>query len=257
MTSLRSSVSIDFGGVSFPLSTVTSNSSSPSSSVIISFNKLFDAVSIIRVKDDGLNRGLSTRSTGYILRYESILPASSLSIYFHALIIKSFFRELYIELLVKEYSPGKSINRLPESFFHSLAASFLSLIMSLSSLSPYSLAYSSGLKDLASEIKLARGCLGSSKFILSISLLYALYHLARFCKRDFLILLIIGIKSSRLVLPSRYSMRVSSISSATLSAGKFIRFFFLLKNSRIAGLICLASSSINRLEYCSILAPSI
>ena len=68
LTSLRSSVSIDFGGVSLPLSTVTSNSSSPSSSVIISFNKLLEAVSIIRVKEDGLNNGLSTRSTGYILR---------------------------------------------------------------------------------------------------------------------------------------------------------------------------------------------
>ena len=41
-------------------------------------------------------------------------------------------------------------------------------------------AYSSGLNDLAREIKLARGCLGSSRFILSMSLLYALYHLARF-----------------------------------------------------------------------------
>ena len=66
LTSLRSSVSIDFGGVSLPLSTVTSNT--PSSSVIISFNKLLEAVSIIRVKEDGLNNGLSTRSTGYILR---------------------------------------------------------------------------------------------------------------------------------------------------------------------------------------------
>ena len=47
--------------------------------------------------------------------------------------------------------------------------------------------------------------------IVSISLMYDLYQRDLFCKRDFFTLLIIGTKSSRLVFPSRYSIRVSSI----------------------------------------------
>ena len=65
-----------------------------------------------------------------------MFPASSFSIYFHALIIKSFFNELYIDLFVKDDMPGNSIRRLLESSFHKVAAFFLSSIISSRFLSP-------------------------------------------------------------------------------------------------------------------------
>ena len=203
LISFKSLESIDFGGVSLPVFTVTSRSSCPFSSVIISLRRLFDAVSIISVNEDGEKSGLLRSCSGNILIYESIFPARSASIYFQALIIRSFFNELNIELFVKVDSPGNSIRRLFELSFHSVAFVLYCAIISSSSIFPNILTYWSIGSERAIFIIWESGCLGSSMLIVSTSLMYDLYHLARFCKRDFLILLTIGIKSSRLVLPSR------------------------------------------------------
>ena len=67
LTSFKSLESIDFGGVSLPLLTVTSRSSVPSSSVMISLSKLLDAWSIISVNEEGEKSGLSSSCSGNIL----------------------------------------------------------------------------------------------------------------------------------------------------------------------------------------------
>ena len=171
LTSFKSFESIDLGGVSFPLLTVTSNNSSPFSSVIISFKRLLEAVSIINVKEDGLNKGFSNSSSGNILRYESMFPASSCSIYFQAFIIKSFFKELNTDLLLYVYIPGNSISRLLESFFHCIAFSLYLLMISAISLSPKTVVYWSTGIERAILITGARGCFGLSMLIELISLI--------------------------------------------------------------------------------------
>ena len=106
-------------------------------------------------------------------------------------------------IFVKVDSPGNSIRRLFELSFHSVAFVLYCAIISSSSIFPNILTYWSIGSERAIFIIWESGCLGSSMLIVSTSLMYDLYHLARFCRRDFLILLTIGIKSSRLVLPSR------------------------------------------------------